>query len=717
MSGTEPAALPASLQRNRRLDRWLSFLPDGTVEVRSGKVELGQGILTALLQIVADELDVAPAQVRMRAAATDASPDEGVTSGSLSIQDSGSALRLVCAEVRALHVAEAAQRWQVPLQTLVVADGAMRCADGRRLSYAELAGANLLAREASGIAAPKPARERRLIGGSMPRIDIEDKLHGRARFIHDMVLPGMLHGRVLHAPSLKATIEIVDDSAARQSPGVQALHRDGQLFGIVADSATHADRALTRLQAGITWTETETLPDERQLAGWLKSAKSESQVVAEKPGTGDHAVARTLKAAYSRPFIAHASIGTSCAIAQWNEEGDAERLTLWTHSQGIHNLKRDIALALRIDESSVVVQHAEGAGCYGHNGADDVAFDAAWLARATPGRPVRVLWSRADELARTPFGPAMAVELECDLDAAGAIVAWRHDVWSNGHSGRPGRASAPALLGAWALAEPFEPPVAANVALAMGGGAERNALPSYDFAAWKTTSHRVLEMPIRTSALRSLGAFANVFAVESFVDEIAHTLGRDPVALRLELIADPRGRQVVERAVARSGWRETQKSAAREDNVGRGIGYARYKGNGAYCAVVAEIEAGAEIRVRRLTIAADLGLVVNPDGAANQLEGGAIQAASWALKEAVRFDRTRITSDSWEHYPVLRFSEVPAVDVELMPSHEAWLGAGEGSLGPTAAAIGNAVFDALGVRVRDLPLTPEHIVAAIEAAS
>ena len=354
------------------------------------------------------------------------------------------------------------------------------------------------------------------------------------------------------------------------------------------------------------------------------------------------------------------------------------------------------------------MQHVEGAGCYGHNPADDVAFDAAWLARAVPGRPVRVQWSRADELACGPFGPAMAIDIEAELDATGDIATWRHTVWSNGHGTRPGRGSSPALLGAWHLDSPFERHPATNAPPSSGGGAERNAIPSYDLPEWTVTSHRVLAMPLRASALRSLGAFANVFAAEQVMDELAERAGSDPVAFRLRHVSDPRARAVIGRAADLSGW-----GGALPEGRGRGVGFARYKNTGAYCAVVAEIEAGAAIRAIRLTVVADIGLVVSADGAANQLEGGAVQATSWVLKEAVPFGRDRVRIESWDDYPILRFSEVPAVDVDLAASSEPSLGAGECSIGPTAGAIANAVAAALGVRVREMPLTPERIISAM----
>jgi CO/xanthine dehydrogenase Mo-binding subunit len=699
--------LPGSLHVNRRLSQWLRVGADGVVEVSVGKVEIGQGIATALAQIAAQELDVAFERVRMIPASTARSPDEAVTSGSLSIQESGSALRCVCAEARSIYLAAAASKLGVAVELLRIADGEIIAASGARTSYWQIAEDGLLAREATGTVAPKPVAALDVAGAAVPRLDLPDKIFGRPRFVHDLELPGMLHARVLRPAAAFARLEALDTTRAAALPGVIGVVRDGNFAGILADREEVAVKALARLAADARWSESEALPDSAALKDWLKARRVETKVVDERVPDAQACVAKTLRASYSRPYLAHASIAPSCALAQWC--GDA--LHVWTHSQGIYNLRADLALAFSLPPASITVEHAEGAGCYGHNGADDVAFDAALLARAAHGRPVRVQWSRADELAWSPFGAAMAIELEADLDAAGEIAGWRHELWSNGHSSRPGRAETPALLGAWHTANPSERLISINPPLAKGGGADRNAVPLYDFPAYRVVNHRLLEMPLRTSALRSLGGFANVFAIESFLDEIAFRAGEDPVKLRLRHLPDARARAVIEAAVARAGWTGWQ----RREGWGHGIGFARYKNSGAYCAVVAEVEAAREVRVRRLVVAVDVGRVVNPDGVSNQIEGSAVQAASWTLKEAVRFDRVRVTSDAWETYPILRFSEVPAVEVAILDRpEESSTGAGEAAQGPSAAAIGNAVFDALGVRVRDLPITAERIVAAAE---
>jgi CO/xanthine dehydrogenase Mo-binding subunit len=417
---------------------------------------------------------------------------------------------------------------------------------------------------------------------------------------------------------------------------------------------------------------------------------------------------------YQRPYIAHASIGPSCALAHWKDN----KLDIWSHSQGIYNLKSDIDVYLRREFESaevprLVVHHVEGAGCYGHNPADDVAFDVALIARQSKGRPVRLLWSRADELSCGPSGSAHLVKLEADLAPDGSIHHWTHTLWSNGYTSRPGR-SAPgnlAFVAAAEIANPFTTPVSLDPPMSAGGGGDRNSLPLYDLPGYKVVYHRLLEMPIRTSAIRALGGYTNVWAIECFMDELAFAARQDPVVFRLQHLSDPRARDVVEKAIAQAPWWHDHSQD--NEGVGRGFAYARYKNTGAWCAVAVRILAGASIRVTDISVAADVGLVINPDGVRSQLEGGAVQSCSWTLMEQLMFTSEAITTRSWEDYPILKFSEVPKVIVSIIdrPDQPA-VGAGEATQGPTAAAIGNAVYDALGVRVRKLPLTMENIVAA-----
>ena len=699
--------LPFSLAANPRLSSWIRFSADGQVTVSPGKVEIGQGIVTALAQIAADELDVELARVKMVRATTAASPNEGVTSGSLSIQHSGRALRAACAEIRQIFLAAAADRLGVDAGVLAIADGTISGPGNVSTSYWELADDVSLDRDATPGVVAKPVAQRALAGQSAQRIDIPDKVFGHRRFIHDTALPGLLHGRVMRPENARAKLVGLKDDAARAVPGFIAVVRDGNFAGVVCETEAAAETALAALRKGATWADGETLPDENDLAGFLKAQPVETTVIDTRTAASPGAKARRLKRQYVRPYIAHASIAPSCAMAQWS---GGDRLHVWTHSQGVYLLRNDLALVLRLPLEHITVEHLEGAGCYGHNPADDVALDAALLAKAAGGRPVRVQWSRADEMTHGPFGAAMAIEIEADLDAKGEVVEWRHSIWSNGHAARPGRGTKPTLLAGYELADPFPIAISGNPPQANGGGGDRNSIPLYDFPAWTITSHRLLTMPVRTSALRTLGGQGNAFAIECFLDEVAAGLGEDPVAFRLRHLKDERARDVIRAAAKRAGWKPAAKAG-----TGWGVGYSRYKNTGAYCAAIALVEGDEDIRVKRLTLAVDVGEAINPDGVINQIEGGAIQATSWVLKERVRFDRQRITSNSWTDYPILRFSEVPEVEVEVIQRSEIEpVGAGEAAHGPVTAAIANAVFDCLGIRVRQLPITRDSLIAAME---
>lgn len=690
--------LPRALAANPRLDAWLDLSVPGAVAVSAGKVELGQGILTAFAAIVAHELDVDPVRVRTPAAGTDHGPDGGITAGSMSVSDSGAGLRQACAEARAALVAAAAAKLHVPVAELEVRDGYVHAPDGRGVGYWQLDAARLLAGEADGRARPKaPDPNTR----DLPRLDLPDKLLGRPRYVHDLRLPGQLHGRVVRPPVAGAVLTGVDPDAAT---GALTVVREGDFLGVVAEREEVAVRAAAALAASARW-DVPATPDVTDVRAWLRETAAEHTVVVDEAGPAADTVVAEVRASYSRPFLAHASIAPSCGVAVWTDG----MVRVWSHTQGVHPLRRAIAQALARSPEDVVVQHVEGAGCYGHNGADDAAFDAVLLARAVPGRPVQVVWSRADELGAAPFGPAMVADLAAGLDAGGCVRTWRHETWSQGHTSRPGSGTSPRLRGALDVAgaapEPSaEPPQAA------GGGSLRNADPIYAFPTRQVIGHLSAAAAPRASALRSLGAFLNVFAIESFMDELAARAGADPLAYRLTHLTEPRARAVLRRAATVAGWANRDLGP----DGGHGIAVARYKGSGAYCAVVAEVEAVHEVRVRRLVIAVDAGRVISHDGLVNQIEGGAVQSTSWTLLEQARFDRDGATSTDWSSYPILRFSQVPPVTVEVLDRpDEPSLGAGEAAQGPTAAAIANAVRDALGVPVRDLPLTPERIIDAL----
>ena len=703
-----------SLDKNPTIGHWLDFTTVGQVTLRVGKVDFGQGISTALAQIAADELDVDLAQIALAPINTQDSPDEGVTSGSFSIEHSGGAVRMACASLRAAAIQRYCAASGAPADSVRIDQGVFSSGQSERvMSYWQLQLGDLQGRAVDPAAAQKPVSQYRYVGQPVGRLDLKKKLFGGPSYIQDIELDRMLHARILRAPNRAAALSHVDEkSFAEQFAQVQ-LVRNGGFLGVLAEREEVAAQAIEYLRTLVTWHFPASMPDPSDLVSFMTRAPSEERRFVQPASQAPASSTLThFERWYQKPYIAHASIGPSCALAHYQDQ----RLEIWSHSQGIFNLKSDIEVYLQREFAQgqvpqVQIHHVEGAGCYGHNPADDVAFDATLLALQAGGRPVRLLWSRADEMSCGPSGSAHIVRMQADLAGDGSIHNWTHTIWSNGYTSRPGRAQPGqlAFVAAGELADPFVTPVSLDPPPSAGGGGDRNAVPLYDLPGYTVVYNRLLEMPIRTSAIRALGGYANVWAIECFMDELALSLDTDPVQFRLAHLSDPRAREVIERAVGQAPWWSDHSTD--EEGVGRGMAYARYKNTGAWCAVAVRIVAGTSIRVTNVSIAADVGQVINPDGVKSQLEGGAVQSCSWTLKEQLRFDRDRITTRSWDDYPILTFSEAPQVQVTLIDRpQEPSVGAGEASHGPTAAAIGNAVFNALGIRVRQLPITPEQIL-------
>ncbi len=721
-AATPPAparpVLPGSLNGNRMLDGWLRINPNGTVTMFTGKVELGQGILTALTQIVSDELDVDVKRLQVISGDTSLTPNEGTTAGSLSVQDSGTALRYACAEARALLLQAAATKLGVGLSDIRVIDGGISAASGARTSYWEVAGEVPLKREATGQTAPKSSKEHRLIGQSMPRRDIPAKVTGGEAFVQDMRLPGMLFGRVVHPSAPRAKLTSVDEAAARAMPGVVAVVRDGNFLAVAAQREEQAIAAALALKASARWSAPGDLPPAgAAIFPFMKKQRSIDTVVSEKTAASPATAAKTLQAEYTKPYQAHASIGPSCAVALWT---GSDKVQVWTHSQSVFPLRADLVKTLGLPAASVIVSHREGSGCYGHNAADDVALDAALLARAVPGKPVKLQWMREDEFAWEPLGSAMVINLSAALDAQGRVQDWTHELWSYTHNTRPGDADGVNLLSARHLQNPQPIGPARNIPQP-SGSSDRNAVPLYAFPQQKITNHLLQDMPIRTSALRTLGAYANVFAAESFMDEMAALAGSDPVEFRLKHLQDARARAVIERTAAMANWKQSATGSLPKTQEavlkGRGIAFSKYKNLAVYCAVIVDVAVDTRsgiVTVERAWSANDAGLVINPDGLRNQIEGGIVQSASWTLYEAVAHNAQQTLTRNWADYPILRFPQVPEVKVEIINRlEERPLGVGEGSQGPTVAAIANAFANATGVRLRDLPLTPDRVKKAL----
>ncbi len=690
-----------SLTDNPRCCDWIDLPRSGAVVLKSGKVEIGQGITTALVQIAADELDVAPGMIELISGHTALGPVEAGTSSSLSIETGGRAVRLAASAVRAILLAEAAKLLQAPVESLSVDDGRI-AVDGREtdLTYWSLAPAVDLQAPVMDHARPKAPAARRLAGTSMPRIDLAAKAAGPG-FIHDVELPGMLHGRTLDPPASGRRLDAFDEAAFKRAfPTVQVV-RDGSFLGIIAEREDLVVRAITHAARLATWSQGFAVPALMRAA--VAADAAEPETVIEK-GNVAAAEGRLISTEIERPYIAHASVAPSCAIATWR--GDA--LEIHSHSQAVHDMRAPLAKALGIAAGNVVVIHVPGAGTYGHSGQDDVAYEAALLARAVPGRPVRLLWSRAADFSLAPLGPGAIVRAEAKVDGEGRITAFSIRSESQAHVSRPGRGGTLNLVAGERLATPLQKGKPLDVPVDRGGGADRNAVPLYAFPNIHVSKRILLGLPYRTSALRALGGYANVFAIETLMDDVAAEVGTDPVAFRLSHLEDTRAAAVVAKAAQMAGW-----PGPSVQGEALGIGFNQYKNRSAYCAVVVRVVCDERVRVTHAWSAVDAGEAINPDGIRNQIEGSIIQSASWTLKEQVGFDGDAVATRDWEGYPILRFSEIPEIEVNVIARPELpGLGVGETAMGPTAAAIGNAVHRALGVRVRTLPITRDAILAA-----
>lgn len=703
--------LPGSLPANPKLDSWLHIQPDGKVVVLAGKVEFGQGITTALMQIVADELEISMSRIVMIPTTTGISPNEGVTSGSQSIEYSGIALRYAAADARELLLERAASKLATPVAELKIHDGEIIAASGQKTSYWTLADSELFQRPVSTKVTLK--KRHTTIGQSIERVDIPAKVSGGSAYVQDMKLPGMLHARVVRPPAPHAAILNLQASAVEKMPGVIAVIQNGSFLAVVAQREEQAIRAQEVLQKNAQWKLANDLP--QSLAAWFKGMKQKPTVdttVSAKQAIAKPAV-KVLSAQFTKPFIAHGSIGPSCAVALMQDGG----ITVWTHSQGMYPLRADLIKTLGLPAEKIICIHKEGSGMYGQSGADDVALDAMLIARALPGKPIRVQWMRDDEFKWEPYGSAMIMNLEASLDQEGNIVDWKHELWSNTHSTRPGEPTGDNLLASWYLEKPFKPSPVKNIPQP-AGGSDRNAVPLYVFPNQKVVNHLLLDMPVRVSALRTLGAYANVFAIESMMDDLAKAAKLDPVEFRLKHLQDPRARDVITHVAKMAAWQKTPLASKKKGKLyGRGIAFAKYKNLSVYVASIADVEIdpkSGKIVVTDLYASADGGLAINPNGFKNQIEGGLVQTTSWTLFESVPFNQEGIQVSSWAEYPILRFSDVPNVHVEIINREdEKSLGVGEGSQGPGCAAIANAVANALGQRIFDLPLTPERVKAAL----
>ncbi len=707
-AAAQEVKLPGALSHTPMLNGWLKLEANGHVTVYTGKGELGQGIRTALLQIASEQLDIPMAQITLIGPDTKLTPNEGYTSGSLSMKDSGTAILNASAELRAMLVQAASAKLAVSAGSLATEAGFVVAADGRRVGYGDLVSAIDLDRKAASGTVLKDPATHRVMGKPVHRVDIPAKVTGGAAYVQDMRLPGMVHARMIRPPHYGATLLSLDTAATETVPGLIRIVRDGSFLAVIAKGEWQAVQAMRLLAEGAKWSAGTPLPAQADIFKIIRGLASNDTVILDKKADLP-ANSRSLSASYRRPYGMHGAIGPSCAVGLM----DGDQLTVWTHTQGVYPDRAAIADLLKMPPANVRLIHVEGSGCYGHNGADDAAADAAMLARALPGKPVRVQWMRDQENTWEPFTPAMVTEVSAALDANGKIVDWQYGVWSNTHSNRPGNGAR--LLASWHIAEPLKPQPPTAIPQPEGGG-DRNGIPLYDIPRAKVTSHFVPEEKLRVSAMRGLGAYTNVFTIESFMDELAQAAGADPVAFRLAHLSDPRARDVINLAADKFGW-NTQ--ASLPQGHGRGFAFARYKNLAAYLAIALEISVSpetGEVRLIRAEVAIDSGQAVAIDGIVNQTQGGVIQSASWTLFEQVMFEPAGITSRDWRGYPILRFNAVPEqVNVHVIDRPGApFLGTGEAAAGPTAAALANALAHATKLRLRELPLTAARVKAAMQ---
>lgn len=710
--------MTASLAKQPSLDQWLAITADGRVIVRSGKVDIGQRISTALAAIAAEELDVALDRIDMATVETGISPDEGVTSGSNSMQDSGQAIRLAGATARQHLIAKAAAQLEVDADSLELSDGLIRSrGTNRSVTYWDLQGDQPFEIPIDPEATVKAPEDYEEVGTPQAARGLAELVTGQAKFVHDMALPGMLHARVVRPPHYHARLSSLDETVSQrlEETGIRVV-RDGSYLAVAGTDEYAVIKAGERLAGAASWNMGNGLPT----ADIYDSMKTNPRIslpvadgiphkdpVPELPAPPANAAA-TLTARYEKPYHMHGSIGPSAALAQ----ADDGKIEIHTHSQGIYVLREALAGGLGMKEEDLHIIHVPGAGCYGHNGADDAAVDAALIARALPGIPILLKWTREDEHGWEPYSTAMAMDVQASVDADGNVVAWSQESFGDTFMMRP-RNSPPGegakrLLPLRYIENGADDPVP-QPTLRYHVGIHRNLDPLYSFPEPRLVKNLVRGLPLRTSALRTLGGFANVYAIECFLDELAEAAGIDPVEFRLRHLDDERAKACVQ-AVA-DGLFKTEKPSGR----GRGIGFAQYTNSKAYSAVGVELEVGddAVIRLHRAVVAVDAGQVVDPDSLILQSEGGFLQAASWALHEEVTFDRDGITSRDWDSYPILRFDNVPEIETILIDRPgDPYLGAGEAVSGPAGAAIANAIYDAAGLRLRRMPFTPDAIRAA-----
>ncbi|NND33481.1 MAG: xanthine dehydrogenase family protein molybdopterin-binding subunit [Saprospiraceae bacterium] len=685
--------LPGSLRNHPGLDAWLEILADNRIRVFSGKIELGQGIGVVIQQVAAEELNADLNQVEVILADTGLTPNEGYTAGSGSVKNSAIAVRYAAATARERLCQLAGERLGLPPDQLHLHQGMVVSKDDTfSMPISEVLEGKKWEMEVTLPVKIWPYKLYRFSGKSIPRPDLDKIVRGQPFFIQDLKFPGMLHARVLRPPSYSSYILKFDLEAYKRSiaEGIELVN-DGSFLALVGKDEYQVELAIKDLSEMVTWIQAETLPDETSLKDQLvEQAGAAQEVVREGTLYPTHSESGTFKGSFYKPYIMHGSIGPACGIARFQDE----MLQVWTHSQGVFPFRSALSSMLNLQEENIHVVGVPGAGCFGHNSADDAAADAAVIAKAMPGKYIRVQWSRSQEHQWEALGSAMRMDIEAGLDSEGQISFWKASIYSDSHSTRPNK-DAGTLIPARYLQR-------SKLLEGRGylGGGYRNAQPYYKISNLDIKAH-FFDGPLRVSSLRSLGAYANIFAIESIVDEMSMKQEIHPLDFRINLLNDQRAIDVILKL------RQMTNNITPVSGEGLGFAFSRYKNNDAYCAVAAQVKVlgSGQVHLLKMWAALDAGEVMNPDGLANQTEGGMIQAASWTLLEEVRFDAEHITSKDWTSYPILRYRDIPDVEVAILARpEEAPLGGGEAAQPPTPAAITNAIFRATGKRIYDLPV-------------
>jgi CO/xanthine dehydrogenase Mo-binding subunit len=704
------AAKPVALTE---VDSFLSIDAKGMVTVYSGKVDLGTGVRIALMQIVAEELDVPMSSVSLVEGDTALTPDQGKTWASITIQIGGMQLRNAAATAKMALLEEAAKRVSAKPEDLKVFNGAVY-GGAKRVTYGELIGGKAfsLKLDHAKPAKSKDPKDYTIVGKPLPRRDIPEIATGTFTYMQDFRVPGMLHARVVRPPAIGAKLQNVDEGSIKDIPGAKVV-KEGDFLAVVAESEWNAIRAARTLKA--TWSQSQTLPEQAKLWEHVRATKVAKDEVTGNVGNSAEAMAKPdvkkVSATYDFAVNTHGSIGPSCAVAEFKDG----KLTSWSASQATHDLRKDLAAMLGISPDNVRCFYFAGAGCYGRNGHEDAAADAALVAKMV-GKPVRVQWSRADEHAWDPKGPPTLVDLRAAIDGAGNITAWESEFFIPQQTA--GRFHVP-LVAQTLMGTAPQPDLAP-------GNVFQNSNIPYKFANIKAVCHRLETTPFRPSWIRTPGRMQNTYANECFMDELAAAANADPIDFRLKYLdpADKRGIEVLNRLVTLAKW---QKRPSPQKNIsgnivrGRGMSYVKYELVRTYIGVVADVEVNrttGEIRATKFHMVHDCGQIINPDGLKNQLEGCVVQTLSRTLIEELKFDRSRVTSVDWETYPILTFPQVPEIVFDLIdrPTERPW-GAGEPAASVVPSAISNAVFDAIGVRLRSIPYTPDKVKAAMKGSA